>query len=592
MKFYRLLYLFVFLGFLSCTSKKNNEPTNDYGNLKIRGWNILSSEIEKGKVALNSAEYYNINHLQLSHELIMDLKDVRKKKKLKATCKLIKKAHRSGIQSVLVWDHAIYNLDYYPDKFKNKEGLINLDDPEFWKWFKNDYRSMLDCIPDLNGIVLTFIETGARIENQYSTKWTTDSEKLANLVDSIASVVIDERNMQLYIRTFMYYKEELNALIDCVNLIRNPKVKIMTKEVPHDFFLTHPVSTFIKKFDKEVIIEFDLGHEYNGQGVIASILPEVTINRWKYYAKQKNVIGYIARTDRYDKSQNIGRPTEINIYALKRISEDTSLSAEVITEEFITQKYGEKLVPYLKDVFLETDDIITSIFYTLGLHTNSHSRLDFDYQSNYSRHCSGKWLDNPTVKVEHNVNKKFHYWKDIIEHLSPARYKSKEISPGIQSILFREAPWVIDSNWVSPSEKMNKEYLNYIIREKEFGVEKAKWAVNKILSAKPYFTSKSDYKELISLYERTLLTAKLYYYSSKAYFGFRCYLNEGECKELNLIIKDGLSGIKSTCEEMNKYPNKGHHGQFYWIKDIDRANKLYKNITEGWGTYDNKKFDL
>ncbi len=136
------------------------------------------------------------------------------------------------------------------------------------------------------------------------------------------------------------------------------------------------------------------------------------------------------------------------------------------------------------------------------------------------------------------------------------------------------------------------DYLNYIILEKQFGMDKTSWAFNKILSAKQYFTSANDFEELVSLYGRTLLTSELYYHSSKAYYGFRCYLNEGESEKLNLIINDGLSGIKSTCEKMNKYLHKGHHGQFYWINDTDRANKLYEKITNGWDVYENNKIDL
>ena len=38
----------------------------------------------------------------------------------------------------------------------------------FWEWFKQDYRGMLDLIPEIDGLVLTFIETGAYAEKQYS----------------------------------------------------------------------------------------------------------------------------------------------------------------------------------------------------------------------------------------------------------------------------------------------------------------------------------------------------------------------------------------------------------------------------------------
>jgi hypothetical protein len=570
---------------------------NNADGLKVRGWNLLSIDVGKGESALDAAAAYNINHLQLSHQLIMDLNQVRDPRKLTATQKLIAKAQHVGMENILVWDHALYKLDYYPDQFKNEKGKINLDDPEFWVWFKNDYREMLDQLPGITGVVLTFIETGAHVEDQYSKHWKTEAEKLAHLVDEVASVVIDERGMQLFIRTVIYSKHELNTLLECVNTVQHPEVLVMTKEVPHDFFLTHPVSSFIEQFDKDVIIEFDLGHEYNGQGIIANVLPETTIERWKYYSTKENVVGYVARTDRFNNTQNVGRPTEINLYALNRISEDTSLTAKEIVEEYITEKYGEKLVPYLTDVFLETDDIITSVLYTLGLHVNYHSALDFEYQENYSRHCSGNWLENPEVTVGHNVNKTFNYWTDVIEHLSPARYKSKRYTTakypnGRPSILYREAPWIIDDGLVTPAEQMNMEYLRYIVQEKQFGLEKANWAVAKIKSAEPLFRSAADYQQLLSLYERTALTAELYLYASEAYFGFRCHINNGENEKLNAIIKNGLEGIQTTCAKMEAYPDKGPRGQFSWIKDVESANAMSEKIVNGWDEYDGHKVDL
>ena len=83
-------------------------------------------------------------------------------------------------------------------------GTIDLDDPAFWACFKDDYRDMLRTAPKIDGLILTFVETGARIEQQHSDVLKTDEEKLAYLVDQIADVVIDEYGMNLYVRDFGY----------------------------------------------------------------------------------------------------------------------------------------------------------------------------------------------------------------------------------------------------------------------------------------------------------------------------------------------------------------------------------------------------
>jgi hypothetical protein len=91
----------------------------------------------------------------------------------------------------------------------------------------------------------------------------------------------------------------------------------MMKETPHDFFLTHPDDQFAGKINRPTIIEFDAGNEFSGQGVIANTWPEHIIRRWKDLKRRKNVIGYVARTDRFGNTSAIGRPSEILLYALK-----------------------------------------------------------------------------------------------------------------------------------------------------------------------------------------------------------------------------------------------------------------------------------
>ncbi|MCX6334907.1 MAG: hypothetical protein NT092_11495 [Bacteroidia bacterium] len=180
----------------------------------IRGWNILSDSYEDDIVTISAAKSYNINYLQLSHDLVMDLREIRDPKKQKLVNDLITEAHRAGIKEVVIWDHALYDLKYYPDQFKTgPKGTIDLDNPAFWEWFKADYRNLMVLDPQADGVVLTFIETGARAENQYSAKLVTSPEKLAAVVDAVAEVVCNELGKQLYIRTFAYTDAEYHNTI-------------------------------------------------------------------------------------------------------------------------------------------------------------------------------------------------------------------------------------------------------------------------------------------------------------------------------------------------------------------------------------------
>jgi hypothetical protein len=581
-KYLKVIILFIAMTGLILSSFGQNKG-------QIRGWNILSDSYADDIVTISAAKAYNINHLQLSHDLLMDLQEIRDQEKQKLVNELISRAHDAGIKEVVVWDHALYNLKYYPGQFKTGPGgTINLDNPAFWEWFKQDYRDMLKLVPGVDGLVLTFIETGARAENQYSEKLKTGAEKLAVVVDAVADVVCDELGKKLYIRTFAYTDSEYKNTIGCIDHIKNDKIILMMKETPHDFFLTHPNDKYAGTINRPTLMEFDAANEFNGQGVIANTWPEYIIRRWSELIRRPDVIGYVARTDRYGDTRLVGTPNEILLYTLKRFTEDQSITAAQIYDEFISVKYGDKAVRFLKPAFIKAYDIISSSIYTLGTNIANHSKLDYDpYKSSYGRHVSGKWIDPPVVSVRHGVNKEFHYWTDIIEHLSPARYKMPE------EALKTEAPFVLTNGWVTPEEKMNEQYLKYIIKEKEFGVKTAQKALSLVKKAKPVL-SEENYNQIYNLFYRTLLTARVYKATATAYFGYRVYARGVEFRSKWLIetMKDALDSMLIIAGEIDNYKEKVPRGQWNWRGDAATAREYHKKITEtGWEEYGDVVFD-
>lgn len=174
-------------------------------NEPVRGWTLLSENESDDLATIAATPRYHINHIQLSHNIVMNLKDTTNAAQCAMVNRLIDAAHNAGVTEVVLWDHAFYSLDYYPAKFRTGPGgTIDLDNPAFWAWFKEDYRKMLDRVPHADGIVLTFIETGARAEQQYSRKLVTNQQKLAAVVNAVADVVVKERHLNLYARTFSY----------------------------------------------------------------------------------------------------------------------------------------------------------------------------------------------------------------------------------------------------------------------------------------------------------------------------------------------------------------------------------------------------
>ncbi|HEX7979677.1 MAG TPA: hypothetical protein VF461_13805 [Gemmatimonadaceae bacterium] len=543
----------------------------------VRGWTILSDHEPDDLAVIAAAKAYDINHLELSHEVIMDLDDVHDARKLALVNRLTDAAHGAGIHEVVVWDHALYELAHYPARFRTGPGgTIDLDDPAFWSWLKQDYREMLDRVPAVDGIVLTFIETGARAERQYSRTMKTPQEKLAAVVNAVADVVIGERHLNLYARTFAYTHEEYRGIIGAVDRF-DPGVRLLMKETPHDFFLTHPNDFFAGTIARPTVIEFDAAGEFNGQGQIASTWPEYMIGRARDLLRRPHVIGYTARTDRYGGTRLVGHPAEIDLYALRRFVQDTRIEPDRVSAEFIDARYGAAARPFVARAFANAFDIVSSSLYTLGTNVANHSRLDYDgYASSYARHVSGKWVDPPIAHVEHGVNRDLNYWSDVVDHIAPPWAKAD--SGGAQ---WREVPWVKERGWITPGEQMDEPTLQLVLTEKRWGVAKAEESLRAIDSARTLLRP-DDYRELHALFERTQLTARLHAAVAEAYYGGRIWARGGAFRTpaVSRTIQHGLADIDTVASAMRVYPNPPPVGQWSWAKDAEVALRYRDSVSK------------
>jgi len=390
--------------------------------------------------------------------------------------------------------------------------------------------------------------------------------------------------MDLILRTFSYNDSEIENIVKVVNGISDNNIYIMIKESNHDFFVTHPPNNLVDIIDnnKRIIVEFDAAHEFSGQGIVASIFPDFHFNKAKHFSKYKNVIGYSIRTDRYGDTSIINKPAEINLFSISEgFLKDYSSSAQVI-KTYISKTYGVENVEKLFRIFDESGDIILSSFYTLGLNTARHSKLNFDYRSIYTRHVSGRWLENPVIYIEHGVNKKYHYWKDIVNYLSPKKHKSgqgyyKTRSSPNDSISYMilnqlEIPQVINNGWLIPEELMNESYLEDILKEKKWSIKKTEELLSLLHDTKSHL-DKKEYEKLERMFYRTLLTVKLRAAVAAVYYGDRI---RPRTRNILNIIEENKSRAKKVIKNLENYNLSYPIGEYNWKKDYELA-KIYIN---------------
>jgi len=545
----------------------------------VRGWTILSDNERGAMEVIAAAPKYGINQIELSQLIISNIGQLADDKRVAFVSRLADAAHAAGISEVTAADGPLTDLSYYPARFRTGPGgTIDLDNPAFWEWLKADYAKALDRIPGIDGIALTFLEPSGLVDQQFSHRLASPAEKYAALVNAIADVVVGQRHLNLYLRIFPNDRPGDPVIVDTIARIARPEVRLMIKQCPLDFMLFSPDDLWAGTLPRPTIIEYDAAGEFNGQGLIANTWVNDLVRRYRDLNSRPHVIGYTVRTDRLGESRVLGKPGEINLYTLKRASEDRQVTAEQIYDEFITAHYGAAALPDVKAAFKDSADIIGSSLYILGILVDDHSQLDYEmYTPPYGHLTSGRWIDPPILHVGHGINREFHVFRDVVNHIAPAfvkdpRYVPPEYTPSTEL------------QWEHPGEAMDEEYLRYIVTEKDFGVRKAEEAVAHVESARSSLAP-GAYADLHNYFQRTLLTARLQRAASSAYFGFRVWCRGPEYRTpyVHDTVQNGLAEIEAVSAMIRDYPVKPPTAAYIWAKDADRAERYFRLIAkDGW----------
>jgi len=80
----------------------------------VHGWTILSSSEPDALVTIAAAPDYGINHIELSHQIVAELRELRNDNKSALVNRLVDAAHKASISEVVLWDHSLYDLGLLP----------------------------------------------------------------------------------------------------------------------------------------------------------------------------------------------------------------------------------------------------------------------------------------------------------------------------------------------------------------------------------------------------------------------------------------------------------------------------------------------
>jgi hypothetical protein len=339
------------------------------------GWILMDPDRDHVSWVLNQAADFAIDHVQLSHNLIMEIDVINDDEARAALLQdIAQEAHGLGLE-VWVWSH----------EFSNESYSICFDpEDDIWARRQDQYRDALTRIPEIDGVVLMF--GSADVEPWYALclcEWCREQQpnfllsllyppfvERARLVyDMVGAVVLDEFGKKLRFRTFMHQPLELLWLGQSLREGADPRLMVMTKDVPQDWQPYYPHDPLIGDVGyRHQIVEMDLGNEYWGRSEILNSQVDYIYYRYSYdrAAGARGAAGRIERGG----DHAFGTPNEINLYAFTRLLQDETATPDDVYREWFDQRYGittdSPAAGTLKEVFRRTFYAMRKMYYTLG----------------------------------------------------------------------------------------------------------------------------------------------------------------------------------------------------------------------------------
>ena len=345
-------------------------------------WLPLTLDYSYMKDAVKRAKQLNVDAFHLSHRLVHDANDViddaDRRRMVQQIVRLIKD---NGLEC-WCWTHEIQQ----PPAEMVRNGFFDIDNKGLKSHLMNKYSLLREYIPSLDGIVLTFAETQYEV---YKDKNVITEYKNADAAEYKTKYLVDmlygickSLGWKLAVRDFVYRKAEINAMLSAINGIDHGVI-VMSKCVPHDWHPYYPDNPVLGKVgDRQQWIEFDLGHEYEGQTMLPYADPYLIAKRIRN-AFRNNIKAICVRLDRYggkDGFSAVYQPwSDLEIRIVSHVAKNINASVE----EAIEQWEKEHFHGAWEVVKLSTDMVNTFLF-PKKLWIANHSNLpDFYYSRSH-----------------------------------------------------------------------------------------------------------------------------------------------------------------------------------------------------------------
>lgn len=335
----------------------------------VRGWQFQSSDEAHINRLLDLAPEYGINHIQLSHSIIMDIDQIVDEPRTRELIdRVSRRADGMGIET-FVWSHEFNTKDLTAciDP-SNKAGA------KFWKKRREVYRRALEAVPSVDGVVLSF---GSASPEPWSLMCVccsrmTNADRVRAIIEQVGAEVTG-MGKKLMVRTFIHTPGQLRDVGEAIRSARGVDFIVMPKDVPQDWQPYYPNDPLIGNVGgRPEVIEVDLAGEYWGQGGIPFALVDYLKMRFDFWRTRENIVGAVARIERGSRGV-FDNPNSVNAAAFSELLRDPDAAPDKIWEDWVKREYGfdpgDEVSITLISALRRTFDIGRKMYYTLGFWT-------------------------------------------------------------------------------------------------------------------------------------------------------------------------------------------------------------------------------
>jgi hypothetical protein len=285
--------------------------------LPRKGWVLLSYDMPYLREVIKHAPEYDVNHIQLSHDLVMNTYEVVEQPTRRADLnELIDLAHAYGVTEVVLWTHELCRhgmpAQYYAPANHPAAGHADGNNPGLWTWMQQRYSDLftpgVGC-PEVDGVVLTFSEVDDNVyahgptipldrDVEFKHDGYSPAESAAAVINAVSGVCAP-LGKAVYPRLWVGFDTWARTMIRDGIAMTDTSVWMMHKNVggidwPN--MDTYHELTGTLPSHKEMV-EFDIGGEYMGHSKSTFVMTAYLKDHWNY-ALARGADGAVARIDR------------------------------------------------------------------------------------------------------------------------------------------------------------------------------------------------------------------------------------------------------------------------------------------------------